>query len=58
MSAPQYLRNRAETLRKRADDPRKGHDEIVRDQMWFAARQLDIAADEIEADFHIDDEED
>lgn len=56
MSAPAYLRNRATQLRTRASDDRKTRDENVRDQMVYAARQLEIAADEIESDFHIDDE--
>lgn len=58
MSAPAYLRNRATKLRERADNDRKTTDGNVRDQMVYAARQLEIAADEIESDFHVDDEED
>ena len=58
MSAPTYLRNRATQLRMWASDDRKTTDENVRDQMVYAARQLEIAADEIDSDFHIDDEED
>lgn len=58
MSAPAYLRNRATKLRERAENDRKTTDGNVRDQMVYAARQLEIAADEIESDFHVDDEED
>lgn len=52
-----FIRKRAERLRTTAADPRKALSEDRRDQMVYAARQLEVTADEIDADFHVRDEE-
>lgn len=56
MSAAQYIRNRAEQHRQRAAQPVTSEAEQA--EWRHSARQLDIVADEIEAEFHVDDDED
>ena len=52
MSAAEYLRHKATVLRKAADNPRKGYSEEARDNMIYAATQLEVTADEIHAKFN------
>ena len=55
MTAPDYLRHKATVLRKAANNPRKGYSEETRDNMIYAATQLEVAADEIHAKFNEED---
>lgn len=52
MTAPDYLRHKAATLRQAANNPRKGYSEETRDCMIYAATQLEVTADEIHAKFN------
>lgn len=56
MSPAQYLRNRAEQHRQRATDGTLNEAEQA--EWRHSARHLDIVADEIEAEFHVNDDED
>lgn len=55
MTPSDYLRQKADTIRSSANNPRKGYSEETRDNMIYAAIQLDVAADEIHAKFNEDD---
>lgn len=52
-----YLRQKATTMRNRLNDPKRDLSEDARDELVIGSRHLEIAADEIEADFHVKDEE-
>ena len=52
MTPSEYLHHKATTLRKAANNSRKGYSEEVRDNMIYAATQLEVAADEIHAKFN------
>lgn len=52
MTPSDYLRTKASTLRNAANNPRKGYGEEARDNMIYAATQLEVAADEIHAKFN------
>lgn len=56
-SITHYIREKAEQMRQRADNPRKTPSEDQRDRWAFSARQMDILADDIDNEFHIRDEE-
>lgn len=50
-----YIRTKAKALRDRGDDLTKVMPDSDRDQYRFAARQLEITADEIDHGFHLGD---
>jgi hypothetical protein len=52
MTPSEYLHLKATTLRKAANNPRKGYGEETRDCMIYAATQLEVTADEIHAKFN------
>ncbi len=55
MTPSDYLRDKADILRKAANNPRKGYSEETRDCMIYAATQLEVTADEIHAKFNEED---
>lgn len=56
-SITQYIREKAEQMRQRANNSRKTPSEEQRERWAFCARQMDILADDLENEFHIRDEE-